>query len=144
MAMVAPSRRKIAEKHAAGFSVSELAREFEVDRHTVRREPDQARRAPTPTSLTPAQLATLPALVATVERSTCPQVRRRHGSAPGCRRWGVPQLRHQPGLRAGQTKCPSTVAGRCRPGHFQRLEKASSRCLISFQKKRQLELSLRL
>ncbi len=35
-----------------------------------------------------------------------PQLRRCHGSAPGCRRWGVSQLRHQLDLRAGQTGCP--------------------------------------
>ena len=67
-----PQRRKIAEKHAAGFSVSELAREFGVDRHTVARHLDQAGPAPKATRLTPAEVATFRALLASVERSTCP------------------------------------------------------------------------
>jgi hypothetical protein len=68
-----PQRRKIAEKYAAGFSVSELAREYGVDRHTVARQLDQAVPAPVATGLTPTELATLRALVASVERSTCPK-----------------------------------------------------------------------
>jgi transposase-like protein len=68
-----PQRRKIADKYAAGFSVSELAREYGVDRHTVTRQLDQAGPAPKPTSLTPAEVATFRALIASVERSNSPK-----------------------------------------------------------------------
>lgn len=72
--LTTPQRRKLAQKFAEGFSVTELAREFGVDRHTVTRQLDRAGIvAPSVNSLTPAELASLRAVLASVSRSSCPK-----------------------------------------------------------------------